>query len=137
MTLHYLVAPFLSWMGAGLLKFLVNSFKAKRLAFNESGNGGFPSSHTAIVSSVAALVAMEEGIAHPAFGVSLALTLIVILDANGLRQQVGAHAELINDLVPGEEPQDQVRERMGHTRFEIAGGTAIGILTSTAIHFLK
>ncbi len=65
MTYSYLVTPFLAWLCAGTLKFVVNSIRAKQLAFGLIGYGGLPSNHSAIVSSMAALIAFKEGIDHP------------------------------------------------------------------------
>ena len=56
----YLITPFLAWLVAGCLKFLINSIKAKQLAFGLIGYGGLPSNHSAIVSSMAALIAFKE-----------------------------------------------------------------------------
>jgi acid phosphatase family membrane protein YuiD len=102
MDLSYAVTPFLAWLIAGVLKFTINSLKAGQLAFGLIGYGGLPSNHSAIVSSVAALIAFKEGLEHPAFGVALALAFIVMLDANSLRRQVGKHAEALNRLNAGQ-----------------------------------
>ena len=72
----YLITPFLAWLVAGCLKFLINSIKAKQLAFGLIGYGGLPSNHSAIVSSMAALIAFKEGIDTPAFGVAFTLAFI-------------------------------------------------------------
>jgi acid phosphatase family membrane protein YuiD len=89
MEFSYVLTPFLAWLVAGLLKFSINSIKAKQLAFGLIGYGGLPSNHSAIVTSMAALIAMKEGLGHPAFGVAITLAFIVILDASSLRRQVG------------------------------------------------
>ena len=125
----YLITPFVAWLLAGSLKFLINSIRAKKLAFGLIGYGGMPSNHSAIVSSVAAIIAFKEGIEHPAFGVAIALAFIVLLDASSLRRQVGKHAEAINALQTN--PNAPVlRERMGHTKAEILGGILTGTLTA-------
>lgn len=127
MTYSYALIPFVAWFVAGTLKFLINSVRAGKLAFGLIGYGGLPSNHSAIVSSIAALIGFKEGISHPAFGVAVALAFIVVLDANSLRKQVGKHAAAINQLA-GENPTHQpLRERMGHTRFEIFAGIVVGI----------
>ena len=100
------------------------------------GYGGLPSNHSAIVSSTAALIAFKEGLAHPAFGVAVTLAFIVMLDASSLRRQVGKHAQAINALVPNSPERPWLRERMGHTRLEIAAGIAVGIAVATAVHEL-
>jgi acid phosphatase family membrane protein YuiD len=132
MDLSYTLTPFLAWLLAGCLKFLINSIKAKKLAFSLIGYGGLPSNHSAIVSSVATLIAYKEGINHPAFGVALGLAFIVILDASSLRRQIGYHAEAINSLTA-----TKLRERIGHTPFEIFAGVFVGGLVGFASAFFN
>lgn len=126
MDFVYLLTPFSAWLVTGLLKFAINSFKAKKLAFGLIGYGGFPSNHSAIVSSMAALIAFKNGIDHPAFGVAVTLAFIVILDAHSLRRQIGKHAVVINRITTSSD-YPALRERMGHTAVEIAAGVLIGI----------
>lgn len=125
--ISYALTPFLAWLVAGVLKFVINSIKAKQLAFGLIGYGGLPSNHSAIVSSMATLLALKEGIGHPAFGVALSLAFIVILDANSLRRQVGKHAAAINRLTASSNAHQTLRERMGHTRIEILAGILVGV----------
>lgn len=119
------------------MKFLVYSIREKRLAFGSNGNGGFPGSHAAIVASVAALIALivlEEGVDHPAFGAALALALIVVLDASGLRRQVGSQARALNDIGETNGSPPRLRERVGHTRIELAGGVMAGMGVAGLVH---
>lgn len=127
MTLAYLVTPFLTWLVVGPIKFLINSARQRRWAFNLVGNGGFPSNHSSVVISMATLIALREGIGHPAFGVAVTLAFIVMIDANSLRQHVGRQAAAINRLAEGDSRHARLRERMGHTLVEIAGGICTGI----------
>jgi len=127
MEIIYLVTPVLTWMVVGPIKFLISSVRYRRWAFDLVGNGGFPSNHSAVVSSMATLIALREGMGHPAFGVAVTLAFIVMIDANSLRQHVGRHAVTLNRLHDGKEDYVILRERMGHTRFEIAGGILTGI----------
>ena len=133
MDFSYLLTPFLAWLVAGVMKFSINSFKAKQLAFGLIGYGGLPSNHSAIVSSMAALIALKEGIGHPAFGVAVTLAFIVMLDANSLRRQVGKHAVVINKLAAESKGHQDLRERMGHSRIEIAAGILVGIAVAVAV----
>jgi len=55
----YLITPFAAWLVAGVMKFIVNSIKAKKLAFGLIGYGGLPSNHSAIVSSMVFLIAFK------------------------------------------------------------------------------
>ncbi|PVY57347.1 hypothetical protein C8D04_2630 [Simplicispira sp. 125] len=130
----YALTPFLAWLIAGASKFIINSFKAKKLAFGLIGYGGLPSNHSAIVSSMAALIALKEGMGTPAFGVAVTLAFVVVLDANSLRQQVGKHATAINKMAAGAPDHQILRERMGHTRWEIAAGIAVGIAVAAMVN---
>lgn len=129
----YVVTPFLAWIVAGALKFVINSVHARKLAFGLIGYGGLPSNHSAIVSSVAALVALKQGIDHPAFGVALALAFIVVLDATSLRRQVGKHAALLNKLHAPSPQSTTLRERMGHSQVEVGAGILVGIAVAILI----
>ena len=134
MDISYLAAPVLTWMVVGPIKFLITSARQRRLAFDLVGNGGFPSNHSAVVSCMATLIAVREGIDHPAFGVAVTLAFIVMVDANSLRQHVGRHAEAINRLAAG--GARPLRERMGHTLVEIGGGICTGIAVGFGINAL-
>lgn len=129
----YAVTPFLAWFVAGVLKFAINSIKARQPAFGLIGYGGLPSNHSAIVSSMAALIALKEGVGHPAFGVALTVAFIVMLDASSLRGQVGKHALALNRLMSSDKAQAALRERIGHSRMEILAGMLVGIGVAFAV----
>lgn len=135
MDYSYLITPFLAWLSAGSLKFVINSIKARQLAFNLIGYGGLPSNHSAIVSSMVALIALKEGIQHPAFGVAITLAFIVLLDANSLRKQIGLQAKVVNQLTQASPlpPKVPLRERIGHTKLELAAGSVVGVLVAYAV----
>ena len=131
--LSYAVVPAVAWLAAGSAKFLLNSAKSRRLAFDLIGYGGMPSTHTAIVAATAALIGLKEGVGTPAFGVALTLAFIVMLDANSLRGQIGKQAQAINRLIADSSKQS-LRERVGHTRAEIAAGVAVGVGTAWLVN---
>ena len=136
MDVSYLVTPVLTWLVVGPIKFLINSARQGRWAFNLVGNGGFPSNHSATVTSMATLIALREGIGHPAFGVAVTLCFIVMIDANSLRQHVGRQAAAINRLAAGQAGHTTLRERMGHTLVESGGGIVTGILMGNLVYHL-
>jgi acid phosphatase family membrane protein YuiD len=134
MDFTYLITPFLTWAVVGPIKFLISSARQRRWAFNLVGNGGFPSNHSSVVTSMATLIALREGIDHPAFGVAVTLAFIVMIDANSLRQHVGRQAAAINRLAVAVTGHITLRERMGHTLVEIGGGILTGIGMGFLIH---
>jgi len=127
MDISYLLTPVLTWMVVGPIKFLINSARQRRWAFNLVGNGGVPSNHSAVVTSMATLIALREGIDSGAFGVAVTLAFIVMIDANSLRQHVGRQAAAINRVAGDRADHTHLRERMGHTLVEIGGGIGTGI----------
>ena len=133
MDYSYLLCPFIAWLTAGGLKFVINSFVAKKPAFGLIGYGGLPSNHSAIVSSMATLIALKEGLNHPAFGVALTLAFIVILDAASLRKQIGKQAAALNRLAKTANLKSELRERVGHSLIEIIAGIAVGIVVATVV----
>ena len=137
MDLTYIVTPVLTWLVVGPIKFLITSVRQRRLAFDLVGNGGFPSNHSAVVTSMATLIALREGISDPAFGVAVTLAFIIMIDANSLRQHVGRQAAAINRLGGAGAGVKPLRERMGHTLVEIGGGIGTGIAVAFAINYLS
>lgn len=136
MDLTYLLTPVLTWLVVGPIKFLINSARQRRWAFDLVGNGGFPSNHSATVTSMATLIALREGMGHPAFGVAVTLCFIVMIDANNLRRHVGRQAAAINRLAAVQAGHKTLRERMGHTLVEIGGGIVTGILMGNLVYHL-
>lgn len=66
----------------------------------------------------------------------ITLAFIVILDANSLRRQVGKQAAAINHLALSLKPHEVLRERIGHTRVEIAAGIILGMGVAAVIWVL-
>jgi hypothetical protein len=133
MDYSYLLCPFIAWLTAGGLKFVINSLIAKKPAFGLIGYGGLPSNHSAIVSCMATLIAFKEGFNHPAFGVALTLAFIVMLDAASLRKQIGKQASVLNRLAKTVNLKSELRERVGHTVIEIIAGIFVGIVVANVV----
>lgn len=136
---HYLFAlvPFISWAVSGTLKFIINYARFGVQARLLVGNGGFPSTHTSVVSSIAILIGLTTGWSSPLFGLGVAVTYIVIIDALGVRRAVGANAKQINVLTQQINGQLNIalREKQGHTRTEILGGLGVGALVACCIYW--
>jgi acid phosphatase family membrane protein YuiD len=94
--------------------------------------GGMPSSHTALVVSLATVVAIREGFDSAAFAVAFILMAVVIRDAIGFRREIGRNAALTNLLAKEvfknkKASYEHLTERVGHTFTEIVAGFVIGI----------
>jgi acid phosphatase family membrane protein YuiD len=94
--------------------------------------GGMPSSHSALVTATTFAIGLYHGFDHPVFALGVAITMIVTYDAAGVRQQAGIHAKRINllfdELLRGHPINEKdLREVIGHTPLEVAGGILLGI----------
>lgn len=136
MKYQYLLAPFFAYLVAGGLKFVINSIKARRLAFKQIGLGGMPSTHISIVSTMVMLVLLNKGVDSAAFGVALTFLAIVFIDARDLRIKVGKQAQLLNQLAEQQGLPARVRERMGHTRLEAIAGLLVGCVCGFILYCL-
>lgn len=131
----YALIPMVAWFVAGTLKFIVNYIRFSGQAVKLIGNGGFPSTHTTVISSIVFLIGLGEGLSSPIFGLGVAVFMITIIDAMGLRRAVGKQAGAINRylMVQGEE-QSLLRERQGHKPVEVLGGLVLGFLLACLFH---
>ncbi len=95
-------------------------------------NGGMPSSHTSTVTTLTLAIGRAEGFDSSIFSLVLIFSLFVIFEATGLRQEIGKQAEVLNDLMDSalagkKVPGERLRELMGHTWGEVAGGVVVGV----------
>jgi acid phosphatase family membrane protein YuiD len=102
--------------------------------------GGMPSSHTALVTAIAHAIGLFVGFDTAIYALAVAIAIIVIYDATGIRRQAGKHAEVINamvrDLARGHPlPEEQLREVLGHTPMEAFGGMLLGLIVAQVAWF--
>ncbi|MGG1877265.1 divergent PAP2 family protein [Paenibacillus cisolokensis] len=130
--MYYFFVPFVAWIVAGGIKYLINRYHFGENANMYIGNGGFPSNHTTVVTTTAWYIGLKEGFNSAEFGLGVALVMIVIFDATGLRRYVGEHARTINKL--SSDSKAYLRERIGHTKSEVVGGLVLGILLGSLMY---
>ena len=93
-----------------------------------------PSSHTALVCSLATVVGMTQGFGSVVFAVVAILAMVVMYDAAGVRRAVGRQSAILNRIVkellekrPRDEVERDLREFIGHTPFQVIAGAVLGI----------
>lgn len=123
----YFLMPFAAWFVAGSLKYAINRIRFGSRANELIGYGGFPSTHTSIVSTVVWYIALTEGINASVFGVALTVAFIVLIDALSLRKNIEKHAKILNQMISSDE---RLREKIGHTPVEVCGGIFTGLLVA-------
>lgn len=141
---YILSVSLLSWLTAQIIKTVLNylangKFEAERLV----GAGGMPSSHSALVCSMFIATAKKMGVTSPAFAFAFILAAIVMYDAMGVRCETGEQAKVINLMVNDWLSEDEdatflqnvkkLKEKVGHTPFEVLGGALLGILIAVII----
>lgn len=135
MVYKYAVVPMIAWFAAGTLKFIVNYIRFNRQAVKLIGNGGFPSTHTTVMSSTVFLIGLSEGVASPILGLGVAVLMITIIDAMGIRRAVGRQASAINRYLISENSEQPIlRERQGHKPFEVLGGLMLGLIVALMLN---
>lgn len=136
---HY--APFIATLCSFLLAQLIKPFVAAlythKLEWKRAGStGGMPSSHTAGVITLCTTLALQYGLASPAFCIAGTFAGIVIHDALTVRQATGKQAEVINEwssffskeFKNGTITEEHLKTMLGHTVSQVVGGVVFGLI---------
>lgn len=130
----YIYVPFLLWFFIQLYKVIYDLITTKKFNFKRIlGAGGMPSSHSAVVTSLATLVGKYEGVDSTIFAVALILALVVMYDACGVRRAAGKQAAVLNKIIEtpgltGVQVYEKLVEALGHTPVQVFVGAGIGII---------
>ena len=127
----YIIIGVTVWLSIQFFKFLYDSIANKKLMFSRFwGSGGMPSSHSAVVTSLATMIAKHEGLNSPIFAVACGFAFIVMYDACNLRKAVGNQAKFLNDLLKEKNTTnyEKFQELTGHTVIQVIAGFVIGLI---------
>jgi len=142
LTNRVLVPALLAWWLAQFLKVPINYIINKKWTWKFwFSSGGMPSSHSSLVVSAMISIGLNEGFDSPLFALSVALAMIVMYDAAGVRRQAGIQAQKINQLI--EEllsghpiSEEQLKEVLGHTPSQVVVGIVLGTVISISYWLL-
>lgn len=135
----FLIVPILVWFAIQLFKVIYDLIKTKRFNFKRiMGAGGMPSSHSAVVTSLATMVGKEYGTDSAIFAVSLVFACIVMYDAAGVRRAAGKQAKLLNKIIEtpgltGIQVTERLVEVLGHSPIQVIVGASIGIMVGLIV----
>ncbi len=133
---------------AQILKPLVHYCKTKEWDIDKIlESGGFPSSHSALVTSLTISVGIQERFSSTLFAVTAAFSIIVLYDAANVRyysgQNIKITQQLIKDLQKFENLdlsspiyKTKVKEVLGHKWIEVAGGVILGALIVLVMYYI-
>ena len=134
-TNYWLISAASGWLLAQILKIFTGFFRVQEFSFRTLffGTGGMPSSYTASVSALCTSIAVTEGFGSPLFAMTLVLTIVVMIDATGVRQETGRQSRALNQIVEelfSDSPDKlemHFKELIGHTPLQVFCGFLTGI----------
>ncbi len=130
----------LSCLLAQFFKIVFNFISNKELRFGIIfETGGMPSSHSALITGATSGIGYELGFDSSIFALAVAISLIVMYDASGVRKSAGIQASEINKLSKKLDPKSKVllKETLGHTKIEVIVGSFLGpLITLPGMFFL-
>lgn len=138
-TNKFLYVPLILWLGIQTFKVIYDLVTTKQFNFKRIlGAGGMPSSHSAVVTSLAVLIGKTQGVETPIFALSLIFALVVMYDAAGIRRAAGKQAKVLNKIIntPGlkrEEIHEKLVEALGHTPKQVFVGALLGVIAGIIV----
>ena len=136
-----LITALISWFIAQVMKMIIVLIKDRKVNFERLvGSGGMPSSHSALVVSLAMSLGLTEGFDSNIFALGTVFALVVMYDAAGVRRAAGQQAAILNKIVDSFVKSDFSRtekrhkELLGHTPTQVFAGAILGIAVALWRH---
>ena len=140
-----LLIALIAWAAAQTAKVIIYWIINKNFVLERFfGDGGMPSSHSAVVAALATATGLQCGWNSPLFAIAAILAIIVMHDATGVRQETGKQAKVINDIVKTLEargrgeltPAETLKEFVGHTGPQVLVGALGGIAVAVIMDMI-
>jgi acid phosphatase family membrane protein YuiD len=131
-----LMAGLIAWLLAQIIKLPLDYLYSRKWNWALLlTTGGMPSSHSSLLTATTLGIGLYHGFDTPVFAIAVAITMVVVYDAAGVRRQAGIHAQrinvLFNELLHGHMLNEKdLREVLGHTPLEVIGGILLGFIIS-------
>ena len=129
------VVVMLSAVLSQTIKIILNIIKDKKgLALTDLiVTGGMPSTHSALVSSLFAILLLETGLS-PLTIIAIVLFIIVVTDSMGVRRTAGEEAEALNKIIKLKRINIlPLHYSLGHKPIQVLAGIAIGFFISVTL----
>ncbi len=138
-----IIVAFISWVVAQVSKTITHAYVYKKIDFKRLlGDGGMPSCHSAVVTSVALSIGIIEGFNTSLFALAIVFAIVVMHDACGVRYETGKQAlviksisQIIEDMANTHIDDEKLKEFVGHTHLQVFMGAFTGIVV-TLIYFM-
>lgn len=145
-SLYPILAALIANVLAQVLKPVVLYIRTKKIDIHQCiACGGFPSSHSSTVTSLALAVGLYEGFDSTIFAVTCVFSFIVIYDAANVRYYAGRNIQLTKQLISDLEYMkglkfndpiyhEKIKSVLGHKYVEIIGGVILGIIVAFTMY---
>ncbi|MBR2744636.1 MAG: divergent PAP2 family protein [Clostridia bacterium] len=131
---RYIIVPYIVWFFIQAFKVVWDLVTTKKFNFKRIlGAGGMPSSHSAIVTTLATMIGKDYGTDSAIFALAVIFASVVMYDAAGVRRAAGKQAKLLNKIVEtpgltGVQVSEKLVEVLGHTPMQVIVGAIIGVI---------
>jgi acid phosphatase family membrane protein YuiD len=134
---YYVIISIIAMMVAQTTKLFSKYWFTREWDFNAMfSTGGMPSSHTALVTTLATSFGLIEGFGTSEFAITLVFGMVIAHDAMGIRYEAGKHASVINKIANDlsalmdkpDNPEEKLKDLLGHRPVEVIGGFLMGIM---------
>lgn len=141
---YLLMSAAVAWLVAQIIKIFTGAFQNRKMSLKVLlfSTGGMPSSHAAAVVALATSAGLRYGFGSAIFAACGVLSVIVMIDASGVRYETGKQATIINritkELFSGkmDDVNTGLKELVGHTPFQVFMGFFLGIGVAVLMFFI-
>lgn len=134
----YFIAAGLAWLIAQGIKFLLNRSGEGKRWKQWYQSGSMPSAHTAMMTGLTAVVAVNDGVNSGLFAVAGVMTIITAYDAMMARRSAGEQGLALRKLLEmspfSKDPLPH--HALGHKPLEVLAGGVLGTTVGIIVAFL-
>ena len=130
-----------SWIAVNLLKIIIYSIKQKKLDFSIAlRTGNMPSSHTATIIGITAMIYFMEGLSN-LFFYAVFIAIFIMYDSISLRKQVGDQSVIMIELLRTRAFSNiarkyKLKKYLGHRKLEVLVGIIVGIAVACLLRWI-
>ena len=141
---YMLMSAVVAWLSAQIIKIFTGAFQNRKISLKTLlfSSGGMPSSHAAAVVALAISAGLSQGFGSPVFAVCGIFSIIVMIDASGVRYETGKQSQVINKMIDELFSGDMdmlnmgLKELVGHTPFQVFMGSLLGFAVAIIMYFV-
>ena len=142
---YLLMSAIAAWLAAQIIKIFTGLYQndgkltLRKLLFS---TGGMPSSHSSSVLALAVAAGIKYGLGSSYFAIAAVLSIIVMIDASGVRYETGKQAKFLNqiakEIFSGKPELMNVgfKELVGHTPLQVFMGAILGVAVAIGLSFV-